>query len=165
MTMVPSLWRTDGERTLCAKQFDDAVRVYERVNREANRHARCTFSLSRWRALGYPPSIRSIGPRVHRELGRQHGEQAAVDRAHLDYSPSAKLTRDQVRMREHCGSSPSSRTLRTWWMKSAAWRRRRAFADALAVNILASWGSGRRLHRLRRQKQGEILIGQNSDTR
>jgi hypothetical protein len=36
MTMVPSLWRTDGERTHVHKQFDDAVRVYERRIGEAN---------------------------------------------------------------------------------------------------------------------------------
>src|SRR5262245_27575329 len=37
----------------------------------------------------------------HRELGRQHGEQAASRiKAHLDYiSSSAKLTRDEVRRR------------------------------------------------------------------
>jgi hypothetical protein len=36
MTMAPSLWRTDGERTHVHKQFDDAVRVYERRIGEAN---------------------------------------------------------------------------------------------------------------------------------
>jgi isopenicillin-N N-acyltransferase-like protein len=119
---------------------------------------------------GYPaeyPIYRAQG--THRELGRQHGEQAAARiKAHLDYmASSAKLTRDQVRTRalrfeplftKHCPHLVDE-------IRGLAEGAGLAFADALAVNIRGELGQvkegGCTAYAVK--KQGEILIGQNSD--
>ena len=106
----------------------------------------------------------------HRELGRQHGEQAAPRiKAHLDYvASSAKLSSDAVRRRalrfeplfaQYCPHLIEE-------IRGLAEGARIQFADALAVNIRGEIGQvqeeGCTAYAVK-QPSREILIGQNSD--
>ena len=119
---------------------------------------------------GYPaeyPIYRAQGS--HRELGRQHGEQAAQRiKAHLDYiASSARLSREQVRSRSqrfeplftrHCPHLLDE-------IRGLAEGAGIIFADALAVNIRGELGQvnegGCTAYAVKRPDG--ILIGQNSD--
>ena len=105
----------------------------------------------------------------HRELGRQHGEQAAHHiKAHLDYiASSAKLGAETLRRRalrfeplfaRHCPHLAEE-------IRGLAEGARLTFADALAVNIRGEIGQvkedGCTAYAVKQDH--EILIGQNSD--
>ena len=112
------------------------------------------------------PLYRAEG--THRELGRQHGAQAAAKiKAHLDYiGASGKMSREQIRSRalrfrpmfeKHCPHLLEE-------MRGLADGAGIRLEDALAVNIRGELGhaseEGCTAYAV---KQREILIGQNSD--
>lgn len=116
------------------------------------------------------PIYRAQG--THRELGRQHGEQAAPQiKAHLDYlASSAKLSAAAVQRRalrfEPLFTQHSPHLVEE--IRGLAEGARIPFAGALAVNIRGEIGQireeGCTAYAVRQQRQSrEILIGQNSD--
>src|SRR5262245_20783681 len=104
----------------------------------------------------------------HLELGRQHGQQAAAKiKAHLDYiSSSARMSRESVRSRA-LQFKPLFEKYCPHLLEEIRGLGEGAgihFEDALAVNIRGELGhasgEGCTAYAVR---QGEILIGQNSD--
>ena len=117
------------------------------------------------------PFFRAAG--THRELGRQHGQQAAEKiKAHLDHMrESMKLSRDQLQDRalrfrplfgQHCPHLLDE-------IEGLAEGAGISFAEALAVNIRGALGSvqeeGCTAYAIgaRGTAAGSLLIGQNSD--
>ncbi|MFN7919459.1 MAG: C45 family peptidase [Bryobacteraceae bacterium] len=104
----------------------------------------------------------------HRELGRQHGEQAAAKiAAHLDYmAATSKMTRAEIRKR-----ALRFEPLFARWCPHLLEEIRGLgegaglpLADALAVNIRGELAHAKQEGcTAYAVKQGEILIGQNSD--